>query len=350
MDMQASPYFYVREKYMLKYDTILWDLDGTLLNFQMSQRYALGKILGSYGVTVTEEMISLYSGINDVFWEKLERGEIEKTEMLAERFRAFFHQAGIEGIDPKEMMERYEGMLGYICAIIYDALITIDFIRWLKKKNPQCRLVYLYTNPVSKAINPTKLPNVLCEKWTTDKKDSDEYGIKYIGDGGYFRNWVIAQTTPQYDVIFVGRDKGRLDYLLNLKARFEQAGLRVNFYITAYHRYQHYRKSIYKPLVPYTEVLQMISNAKAILHLVNGGQTGVSIRVMEAIIHKKKLITDNTLLKSSVFYHPDNFFILEEDDMSELVSFLKRPLHEYPESLVETLFYENILSKAIDEV
>lgn len=58
---------------MPKYDTILWDLDGTLLDFKMSERYALGVCLKSHGVTMTEEMLALYSGINEKFWERLDR-------------------------------------------------------------------------------------------------------------------------------------------------------------------------------------------------------------------------------------------------------------------------------------
>lgn len=97
---------------MLRYDTILWDLDGTLLDFKMSERYALGVCLKSWGVDMTEEMLSLYSGINEAYWERLERGEVEKKELLPGRFREFFRQAGLEGIDPEAMQREYERRLG----------------------------------------------------------------------------------------------------------------------------------------------------------------------------------------------------------------------------------------------
>lgn len=97
---------------MLKYDTILWDLDGTLLDFKKTERYALSVCLKSYGVTMTEEMLSVYSGINEALWEKLERGEIEKRELLPGRFREFFRQMGIQGIDPNEMRKQFERELG----------------------------------------------------------------------------------------------------------------------------------------------------------------------------------------------------------------------------------------------
>ena len=97
---------------MLKYDTILWDMDGTLLDFKLSERYALGECLKSYGVAMTEEMLALYSGINECYWERLERGEVEKKELLPGRFREFFRQTGLAGIDPQEMQKQYEKELG----------------------------------------------------------------------------------------------------------------------------------------------------------------------------------------------------------------------------------------------
>ena len=96
----------------MRYDTILWDLDGTLLDFKLSERYALGECLKAHGVAMTEEMLALYSGINERYWERLERGEVEKRELLPGRFREFFRQMGIGGIDPDEMQKQYERELG----------------------------------------------------------------------------------------------------------------------------------------------------------------------------------------------------------------------------------------------
>lgn len=115
---------------MLKYDTILWDLDGTLLDFKMSERYALGACLKAHGVAMTEEMLARYSGINERYWERLERGEVEKKELLPGRFREFFRQMGLEGIDPDEMQKQYEKELG---AEIYYVEDSYEIVARLKE-------------------------------------------------------------------------------------------------------------------------------------------------------------------------------------------------------------------------
>lgn len=118
-----------RAENMPKYNTILWDLDGTLLDFKMSERYALGVCLKTYGIAMTEEMLSAYSGINERYWERLERGEVEKKELLPGRFREFFRQMGIDGIDPNDMQKQYERELGTKTYYVDDSYELVTKLR-----------------------------------------------------------------------------------------------------------------------------------------------------------------------------------------------------------------------------
>lgn len=114
---------------MLKYDTILWDLDGTLLDFKRMERYALSKCLESCGVAMTQDMLELYSGINESYWKRLERGEVELRELLPGRFRDFFGQIGIGGMDPNEMQKRYERELGANICYMEDSREVVSELR-----------------------------------------------------------------------------------------------------------------------------------------------------------------------------------------------------------------------------
>lgn len=98
--------------------TVLWDVDGTLLDFQYSQKQALKQCFASVGIELTTEVLERYSRINDMFWKKHERGEITKERLLRERFVILFEEFGFEGIDVEAFMAEFqEGLIKYYAYI-----------------------------------------------------------------------------------------------------------------------------------------------------------------------------------------------------------------------------------------
>lgn len=90
---------------------VLWDIDGTLLNFKKAQYVALYKCFEYFNEHLDDEMVNAYDHINHGYWLKLEKGEIGKSELLVERFADFFGKYGIL-IDPVKFNEMYQVELG----------------------------------------------------------------------------------------------------------------------------------------------------------------------------------------------------------------------------------------------
>ena len=90
----------------MRYDVVLFDADGTLLDFLRSEAEAVAEVMRAYGIEPTVENISLYSDINASLWKKLERREIEKKVLLYHRFELLFEALGMEG-DAKGMASAY---------------------------------------------------------------------------------------------------------------------------------------------------------------------------------------------------------------------------------------------------
>lgn len=136
---------------MPKFTTILWDVDGTLLDFIYSQRYALTKCFENIGRDVNEEILNRYSQINEFFWKRHELGEITKEQLLTGRFLQLFEEYDIKGVDVKAFREEYQEGLGSVYSYIDDSLTICKSLQGRVKQ-------YVVTNGVtSSQLNKLKL-------------------------------------------------------------------------------------------------------------------------------------------------------------------------------------------------
>lgn len=93
--------------------TILWDVDATLLNFELAEKAAMEKCFSMFEMgECTQEMLSRYSKINRSYWQRLERGELTKPEVLVGRFEEFFGKEGIPVEKAAAFNEEYQVRLG----------------------------------------------------------------------------------------------------------------------------------------------------------------------------------------------------------------------------------------------
>ena len=76
---------------------ILLDLDDTILDFAAAERAAIARALTDFGVEANDATLKMYAEINLSFWKRLERGEIDRHEVLVGRFRTLFDRLGISG-------------------------------------------------------------------------------------------------------------------------------------------------------------------------------------------------------------------------------------------------------------
>ena len=232
---------------------------------------------------------------------------------------------------------------------LFESLITANYVKWLKTRYPQCKIIIYYDNPCNKRNTPRQFDRNLCVLWSGDKKDCEIYGLKHYPKGGYFRTWTVKKEKPQYDIFYVGRDKGRLEYLINMKKKFEKMGLTVYFHIVGEHRYSFRVKGNYKKFMPYKKVLNIIGKSRAILFLSQGAQNGLTVRVQEALIHKVKLITDNKKLMDYDFYDSNNIFILGKDSLDSLKEFLRTPYKEVQSSFFDGMYFDDLVEYVVNQ-
>ena len=93
---------------MIKF--VFLDLDDTLLDFHLAEKIAMRSTFAAMGVPNDDKTLMRYSEINKSCWERLERGEWSRREVLVGRFRLLFAELG-SFADPEATQAMYEDKL-----------------------------------------------------------------------------------------------------------------------------------------------------------------------------------------------------------------------------------------------
>ncbi|WP_394153211.1 hypothetical protein [Vibrio maritimus] len=167
-----------------------------------------------------------------------------------------------------------------------------------------------------------------------DKDDCDKYQFKFYNQycSGFNILKQASATSANIDFYFLGRDKGRMSLLTELSKKLDSYDCSIRV-VGNLNSNPNIESVCY---VPYIEHLQYVNRSKVILDIVQEGQKGLTMRVIEALVAEKKLITNNVSVKDFDFYNESQFMVLHRvDDIknSDLERFLSTPIVAYNSSL-----------------
>lgn len=167
--------------------TILWDVDGTLLDFHAAEREAIRACFRSHGLgECDDDMIKRYSAVNVRYWERMELGEITKRQVLVGRFEEFFAGEGISPVDIEAFNEEYQLRLGDTICYIDN---SFELVRSLRGRARQ----YAVTNGTV-AAQEKKLSRSGFDRLFDGVFISDRVGIEKPGKG--FFDKVFERIAP----------------------------------------------------------------------------------------------------------------------------------------------------------
>lgn len=107
------------------YTTLLFDADGTLLDFEATEKKALDLTFEKHGYPFTEEMKKRYEIINSRLWKDYEDGKIDRDTVIYSRFKLLFEEFGIDD-DGITFEDRYQEELGRGHDVIDHALPLVQ--------------------------------------------------------------------------------------------------------------------------------------------------------------------------------------------------------------------------------
>ncbi|WP_236354655.1 YjjG family noncanonical pyrimidine nucleotidase [Konateibacter massiliensis] len=130
------------DKKLGRYNTILFDVDGTLLDFNSAERNAMKKVFENHNYLLDDNVKAIYNEINHGLWKQYEQGEITREEVIYTRFVKLFETLQIEG-DGVAFEDEYQELLGQGHDLIDGA---VELIERLYKTHD----LYIVTNGVTK--------------------------------------------------------------------------------------------------------------------------------------------------------------------------------------------------------
>lgn len=194
-------------------------------------------------------------------------------------------------------------------------------------ENPGYRLVLVFLDTYSKvpAFYKKYLDQVTFDLiYTFDSKDAEEYGWIFT-NSLYSKNALPENQGIEYDLYFVGEDKGRAGDLVRIYDYLSENGIRCYFKIITSDPEQISRGGLHflNKRIEYREILADISTAHAILELVQDGQSGMTMRPYEAMFYDKRFLTNNHCLRQMDFFD-DRYMMVFSHIGEEIVAFLNR--------------------------
>jgi len=207
--------------------------------------------------------------------------------------------------------------------------LPVSFVEVLKSKNPKI-LCIQYQWDSAKRNKFLHLINSFDKTITFDSEDARVYNITYqpLFYTEEIARIASAQGSPVYDLLVLGTYLPERERALRKLIVFCQANkisLKYHLFLNKVHYYTRLLKGkkINRDIssfvsLPYKEVVKLYAQSKVIVDFSNVHQSGLSMRVIEALGAGKKLITTNQAIRQESFYDPS--FICVVDIHNPLIS------------------------------
>ena len=221
--------------------------------------------------------------------------------------------------------------------------VDIDLVKWIKSNNPKNRFIIFFINTVRNSETPLLLKKIGCELWSFDKDDCKKYNMK-------FNDWYCCYTPDEnrkikYDVSFIGREKTRRPFLNEFAKYMKRNGITYYYHITHERNYPIINPFKYKHHISYSKMIEIEKQSKAIVELVEPGQGGSTLRIMDSIFNNVKLITNFEKIRDSELYNPSNIYILNNNNFDGIKQFLNVSFEPYPNDIMEKYSFEHWIKK-----
>lgn len=166
---------------IMKYTTLLFDVDNTLLDFDANEEESFRSMMLELGETYTDEWYQTYKRINTGLWKRMEKKELSIEEVVNNRFAIFMRHYGRE-VDGQQWEKVYR--------------------RYLNRGTQQIPHVHQVLSELKKSYRLYVITNGM--------EETQEFRMEHSGLNQYFLDYFISER--------IGANKPSKEYFDYVKA------------------------------------------------------------------------------------------------------------------------------------
>ena len=240
----------------------------------------------------------------------------------------------------RRIKKYYKRILLEIEGISYDYLfvnrgevIPSFFLEEFKKKQQECFCIFYTWDSIENNKNPLKILKHFDKKFSFDYLDAKKYNLKFrplffLDDFKKVKR-KKEQNKSNYDLLFIGTahsdryllvnkicewfSKKELKYFTYFYSQGFFVFLFKKLFDKSFKKFE-LSKMSFKSLNK-SEIISLYNSSNIILDINHPNQTGLTMRTIECIGAKRKMITTNTDVKNYSFYNSKNIYILDRKDI-----------------------------------
>lgn len=241
----------------------------------------------------------------------------------------------------KNLISRISVQIDYVLVIRGEAL-SREIMSVLKNKFKTAKYIIYQWDSVRNNPNSIVISDFFDKIYTFDFKDANQFGWIYR-PLFYINNNYVSYKYKKYDFAFIGTLYYKRASLLRIMKEFcENNNLKLysylyspknvyilHKYIIRDKKYQDVAKKDVKFIPLSLENLSDIYNkSKILVDYTADDQTGLTMRTIESIGYKCKLITNNKEIIHTDIYNPDNVYVYDIDKFNIPDKFINTPYKE----------------------
>lgn len=193
----------------MKYKVLLFDADGTLFDFNQSEKEVFYELLKALKVEDRyDEYNEIYHVENHKVWEELEKGLISQEDLKVERFRRFLNRVQLD-VDAKMCANLFMELLSKSSILLEGAY---DLIKNLSKDYK----IVIVTNGL-KEVQPLRVRNSVLKSFLAATVISDEINIQKPNPEILEYTLKLINHTNKSEVLMIG-DRLQSDILVGVNA------------------------------------------------------------------------------------------------------------------------------------